>query len=186
MFFCPTCKNMYDISKDIIKSQHGKGMIDYDNIVLNIDDDITKIVKDDAFTIDEIYKAAEFKKLNKSQKEYIINKIEHMLPEKKKEFVKTETEMTAYFNCKNCSNTEPIVPGTKIYSLSTDNLSANQDLSNYHNMIYSDILPITRKYKCENPKCISHTDASKKEAKIFRINNTYKIKLICLACEAIF
>lgn len=188
MFFCPTCKNMYDISKDIVKPQQGKGIIDYDQFIINFNKniDMANIINDTTFSIDEIYKASEYKKLSKSQKEILINKVDYLLPKDKKTFTKADNEMLAYFNCKNCSNTEPIAPGTKIYTLTTNNLSSNQNSDNYHNMIHSDILPITRKYKCPNEKCISHTDVSKKEAKFFRINNSYKIKIICLACESIF
>jgi hypothetical protein len=188
MFYCPTCKNTYDISKDIIKLQQGKGLIDYDKVVTDVNDpSIIELVQDSKFDMDGIFKSTEFKKLSKAQKEFVVNKIAYLLPNNKKEFnTEGATIMTAYFHCKNCSNTEQIQPGTKIYSVSSDSASSNYNSATYGNMIYSDILPITRKYKCENEKCISHKDVSKREAKFFRLNNSYKTKLICLACETIF
>lgn len=193
MFYCPTCKNTYDISKDIIKLQHGGATIDYDHIVINITNTqlIESVANDPSFLLDNVYKSAEFKKLNKSQKEYVINKINDQIHDvdnnnKQKIDASIKEGLTAYFHCKNCSNTEEIKPGTKIYGISADNQASNYGAGNYYELIYSDILPITRQYKCENSKCISHKDISKREAKFFRINNTYKIKFICLACEAIF
>lgn len=188
MFYCQTCKNTYDISK-ITTVQHGKGkvIIDYDFIVNNIDTpEIKTIIASDPFNMEDLQKSAEYRKLKKNQKELINNKIQDFLPDSKKTLLKTNNVgdvAVAYFICGGCSYIEQIPPGTKIYSETTE-ISTNND--SYRNMINSDILPYTRKYTCPNKKCDSHSNVEKREAKFFRINNSYKLKMICMACQEIF
>lgn len=188
MFYCPTCKNTYDISKDVVKPQTGGTQIDYDYVVQNVaNPEVEKTIKDTNFSMELLTKSVEFRKLSKSQKEYIYNKVLYILPDDKK-MLSTDIKegATAYFHCKNCSNTEEIKPGTRVYGISTDNHTSVSNKNTSKEMIHSDILPITRKYTCANAQCISHTDPSKREAKFFRVSNSYKIKFICIACETIF
>jgi aspartate carbamoyltransferase regulatory subunit len=53
----------------------------------------------------------------------------------------------------------------------------------YSNLTDDPILPRTIRYICKNPKCDTHSNSSKKEAVFFRINNTYKIRYVCVECK---
>ena len=136
---------------------------------------------------DDITKHLEFKKLDTKEKELVFNKIQDNLPQEKKKIIETaptqKEESTALFICTNCGYTDKIQPKTLIFSKSTDTSSQDFSVSNYKNMLYSDILPRTRKYICKNPKCKSHTDPKEREAVMFRLNNKFNIKYICVSCK---
>lgn len=185
MFYCPKCQNIFNISKDLVNDQIGSGQVNYEFIIKSIiEDDINeevkKIISRSDFSLEDLSKHPDFRKFGKIKKDIIYNKINDLIPETNIS-EDNKTEMFAYFNCKNCAYTEPIEPGTKIYSKSSSNVN-----SDFKYMKYSDIIPYTRKYTCPNKECKSHTDFTKKEAKFFRVHNTFKVKYICLACDTIF
>lgn len=185
MFYCPKCQNIFNISKDLVNDQVGQGNINYDELMSKlikdtIDDNIKSIISSPSFSIENINKHPDFKKLHKNKKDEIHNIIIELMSGNL-DLNKTPNDIVAYFSCKNCAYTEPITPGTKIYSK-----SSSYNITDYSNIKHSDILPYTRKYTCVNKDCVSHKDPAKKEAKFFRIHNTFKVKYICLACETIF
>ena len=187
MFFCPTCKNTFDISKSITINTAaigGANKINYNELIDNIIDEKydENIIKDSDFNLNEITKNENYKKLKKNQKEFIINAIQNILPNSESNLDQDIVDGIAYFRCNNCSYVEPIPPKTKIYAKTVSNTIID---TNYKNMIYSNIIPYTRKYTCPNSKCESHTDDTKREAKFFRLNGTYKLKFICMACDTI-
>lgn len=151
-----------------------------------IDEEMTKNI-----SMGDVIKHSMYKKLPPKKKEMVYNKIQDMLPVEKKKIMiekplKPEKENLAYFVCSNCGPLKRIEAGTLIYSKKSDALSQNYSTGNYDNMLYSDVLLHTRRYVCPNDKCVSHKDNSKRDAVIFRKNNSYEVKYICVACKTSF
>lgn len=169
------------------------GGYQYETIIKKILDK-QELIFDDIkeLKIEELVKHPAYKKLKMKQKEYVYNKIQDILPKNEKKIlidqpIKTlSTEEMAYFICNNCGYIKQIEPKTQIFSRTSTMISQSYDINEYKDMLYSDILPRTRKYICPNEKCESHKDPTKKEAIFFRLNNSYKIKYICTACKTDF
>jgi DNA-directed RNA polymerase subunit M/transcription elongation factor TFIIS len=198
MFFCPNCNNSFDITKletlnggadnNIQNSVEGGAKNNYEDIidaVIKGNDDINNLF--DNISIDDFVNSNEYKKLKSNQKELVYNKIQDSLPKDKKKISEImeskQNQINAYFICNNCGYLRKIENGTLVFSRVSTDIAQSYATSDMKEMIHSDILPRTRKYSCTNTKCISHTDPSKREAVFFRMNNTFKIKYICLACE---
>lgn len=92
----------------------------------------------------------------------------------------TKNPSNVIFTCKKCGNSEEIKPGTLIMS---DHISTGAEHYNMQNMIHSRILPYTRKYICPNDKCPTQKNDTLKEAKMFRVGSTFRIRLICMQCK---
>lgn len=192
MFFCPNCNNMYNITKDnTIKNMSGGDKeTNYSSQIKEIlesndFDSIKQIVA--KVNVPLLLKSTEYKKLSTEDKGLLYNKIEDALPVEMKKILKTKVDSKdvtnqVYFSCSNCLYSEKIRPGTKIYSKtssnSTTNLNENIDIK-----LYSNVLPVTRKYVCPNKDCKSHKDISQKEALIYRTSGTFQTKYICKSCE---
>lgn len=208
MYFCPNCNNVFDITKSssqaggnissdeseiLTTSSDSFKMIgsgsdsDYENIIKKlvnreeiVENDLIKI------SLDELIKSTSYKKLNSKQREFVYNHIQDLLPLEKKKIIKEDigkqSSEKAYFICKNCGYMRPIEESTLIFSRVSSDIAQSYTTSDFKDMAYSDILPRTRKYLCANDKCISHKDPIKREAVYFRLNNSFKVKYICLAC----
>lgn len=92
----------------------------------------------------------------------------------------------ARYHCYNCNYMEKINPGTTIYKKESDKKSKIQDEEKFKNLKYSKILPRTREYICPNKNCESYKNLAKREAKFFRMVNSFYIKYICTSCGTIF
>ncbi len=57
---------------------------------------------------------------------------------------------------------------------------------NNKNMIHSNIVARTRKYKCPNNKCETQKKPELKEAIFFRAGSTHKLTYICVVCKTEF
>jgi DNA-directed RNA polymerase subunit M/transcription elongation factor TFIIS len=193
MYFCPNCNNIFDITKnpqeEKAKTKVGGASTDYALI-------IEKILKNQEvlpenvvnLNLNTLIKEVSYKKLKVKEKELVYNKMQELLPENKKLIKEMSDKKNdkAYFICKNCGFLKPINDGTLIFSRVSSDISqtyTSTDKASLKAMANSDILPRTRKYICKNSKCISHKDPTKREACFFRMNNSYKIKYICLACN---
>lgn len=161
---------------------------------MNYSDVINKIINGEDtndvnnISLTDLVKDPSYKKLSANQKQFVYNKIQELIPnELKKEELEGKggnaTTDKAYFICNNCGYLKPIGEDTLIFSRVSSDVSQSYTSSDISEMANSDILPRTRKYICSNPKCISHTDLSKREAVFFRLNNSYSVKYICLACN---
>ena len=143
-------------------------------------------------SITGLYKHPHYKKQKTADKTYIRNKIQDLLPKKskkinlEKDIEEQRAKNIAYFQCTNCGYTTKIKPGTLIYSKTTGGKTSKSLTYNVSDMIYDNTLPRTRKYICQNKKCISHKHPEKKEAIFFRTDNTYEITYICTLCKEIF
>lgn len=202
--FCPNCNNILDITKSA--KQIGGAKHQSENTTESDSDSSSeysetliqkllhnhKIDSETVISIDlnDIIKGDEYKKLDVEQKELIYNKIQDLKPieEKKESLEKNITKQSekAYFICDSCGYLEPIKEGTEIFSRVSSDIVQNYAGSEIGDMKFSSILPRTRKYICPNKDCESHENISKREAVFFRLNNTYRIKYICLVCDAIF
>jgi len=185
MFFCPNCRNSYDITRTMPDAQTGG--VDFNTVVDKIlNGDVSKedVVKLD---LNLLLKSSAYKKLSTKKKELVFNKIQDLLPEDKKILIQnTPTEENegnkAYFICRNCLYSRPINDGTLIYSKTSSKIMQSYDAHDESNRIYSEILPLTRKYVCPNKKCPSHTDFQKRIAAMYRLHNTFNLKYVCKAC----
>jgi acetone carboxylase gamma subunit len=206
MFFCPNCNNMFDIARAIPQSGGKKKSEDFDllesesesesisfndfiNKILNNDETVNNNIKQ--ININELQQSQEYKKLKIKHKELVDNKIQDLLPISEKAIMQSTStknieDLSAYFVCNNCGFANKITPKTKIFSRTSADISQNYTVSDYSDMLHSDILPRTRKYICPNKQCISYKDISKREAIFFRLSNTYKVKYICTACKTDF
>lgn len=207
MQFCPNCNNVFDITKSSVQNggliddklndienvnlEGGAVMDNYDEIIRKIIDNET-ISKNnlDKVSLDELTKSIGYKKLKYRQREYIFNKLQDLLPIEKKKIVKEQLQKQqmekAFYICKNCGYLKQIEEGTLIFSKVSPDIAQSYTTTDLRTMASSDILPITRKYICPNDKCESQHDLTKREASFFRLNNSFRIKYICLACKTAF
>jgi DNA-directed RNA polymerase subunit M/transcription elongation factor TFIIS len=201
MFFCPECNNSFDITRTVTQ-KGGANENDVSDTTETLDKYsaiIQKISANQSISVEDIenldqqdlFKSQSFKKLKQKQREIIYNKIQDMLPKQKKKIFANKDDNPiddnlAFFICNNCGFTKKIQPKTLIFSRASESISQTYVSGNYKDMLHSDILPRTRRYVCPNAECISHKDADKREAVFFRLNNSYKVKYICQACETDF
>ena len=170
MYFCPNCNNVFDITKSQYDTKKTGGA------------NISQSSKSNA--ADNRYQHS----INKPNEEILINDDQdkftsEILRQKQiSENNTTKSAGNAYFICNNCGFSRPIDKQTLIFSKTSNDISQNYSTSDFKDMLYSDILPRTRRYYCPNTKCESHNKPEKKEASFFRMNNTFKVKYICHAC----
>jgi DNA-directed RNA polymerase subunit M/transcription elongation factor TFIIS len=91
---------------------------------------------------------------------------------------------TLYEYCKNCGykeeNKEYIIYSKKYKGDGTNTMNVRKYL------IHDATLPRTIHYKCPNKECVTHTDATKKEAVYYNENGSLKLVYICAACNTEF
>jgi len=197
MFFCPNCKNIYDITKNM-PQLGGDELVDLIEQIGGVDqfsDIIIRILENDVITDNDIKnlslknlrKSLSFKQLPIREKDLVVNKIRDLLPKNKKQIIDRHSDEKvknfAFFQCHNCGFIEKIKPRTLIFSRSAKTKAI--DVQN-KDMLFSDIVNHTRKYICPNKKCESHSDPNKKEAIFYRKNNSYQIRYICKTCKTKF
>jgi hypothetical protein len=213
MFYCPNCNNSFDISKSA-SGTHGGAYADTsaetESAEQSIKDlssqeqeggDLTSLINNimnnKSLTVEQIgnlsmkkiTESSEYKTLSSKQKEKVYNTVSDLTPDlEKKVNKKTDTDSTnlAFFVCTNCGFSKKIDERTKIFSRISNEVSKNYTTNEYKGMIYSDILPRTRKYICPNELCETHKDPTKKEAIFQRRNNSYKLVYVCAVCKTVF
>jgi uncharacterized protein YlaI/transcription elongation factor Elf1 len=189
MFFCPNCDNVFDIT-NINKEQGGGAKLDYQELVNRIL--LKETIESDIISqlsLDDLVKHDAYNNLKPTHREYVFNKVMELTKNIEKKLKDTdvkESQNRMYFICKNCGTTKRIKPNTLLFSKVSNDISQSYVASDLTIMKYSDILPITKKYICPNNNCESHTDLTKREAKFFRLNNSFRLKYLCMACDTIF
>ncbi len=189
MFFCPNCDNVFDIT-NVTKEQAGGVKLNYQELVNKIL--LKEVIDQNSITqlsLEELVKQDAYNNLKSTHREYVFNKVMELTKEIEKKLKDTEFKESLnrmYFICKNCGTTKKIKENTKLFSKVSSDVSQGYVASDLSTMKYSDILPITKKYICPNTKCESHVDLTKREAKFFRLNNSYRVKYLCMACDIIF
>jgi hypothetical protein len=183
MFYCPKCLNIYNITKSV-KSFEQSGGAKLDDIIEKIlDNEEIDDIKIDEDDLNQLNKLDSFKKLQNKQKDYVYNYLNDKIQKKKTTNKDDKLAKKMYFICKNCGNNEPVKEGSMIISRQTNKELSNEAGFNAKEYLHMNILPRTRQYNCVNDKCDSHKNADKKSAVFMRVNNTYKIRYICEACE---
>jgi hypothetical protein len=173
-------------------TQHQKGgdRVDYDDIIKKILG--KEIIGPDVavkLSVKELLKQESYNNLKSNQKEYVYNKIADLTKINQDDIKKIEVKDVpdkVYFLCTNCGTTKQIKENTLIFSKVSNDISQSYVASDLSNMQYSDILPVTRKYICPKDDCESHKNIEKREAKFFRLNNSMRLKYVCLACNTTF
>lgn len=90
------------------------------------------------------------------------------------------------FSCNNCGNVKKIKPETLILSKTYGDVSQKYVADGDKYMADSKILPHTKNYTCPNKNCVTHKDPNKKDAKMYKVNKTYRLKYICMLCKTVF
>ena len=89
----------------------------------------------------------------------------------------------AEFKCDNCNSIFPIKQSILLYELDIKNDYVKIRTLEENELLSKDpLLPHTHDYICKNPECITHNDASLKDAVFFKDINSYKINYICTVC----
>jgi hypothetical protein len=176
MYFCPNCNNVFDITKETQRGNQEKsqsitssssssesqegGKLKYEDSEDQYTGLIANIINNKIVTLEDV------KKILNTELNPNLNRI--------------------YFICNKCGNKKPIKKGTLMFSKVSSDIAQSYSSLDVKEMLNSDILPRTRKYICPNDKCVSHTEPDKREAVFFRMNNTFRVKHICCACETVF
>jgi hypothetical protein len=200
MYFCPNCDNVFNITKELPSQSGGVKSDSPESEMSDMTNDekiVNKLLADEHFSEKDLSSAqlvnllqsVAFKRLKHKQKEFVYNKIQDLLPVDQKKILEETPKQVfekVYFICNNCGDNKPIDKGTLIFSKVSTDIAQSYSPLDVDDMKYSDILPRTRKYICPNTKCESHTNPQKREAIFFRMNNTFRIKHICKACDTSF
>jgi len=210
--FCPNCNNFFDIAstnnnlKTNLDNNNDsstlsdtydtlKGGIKYQSLIQKLLDNQIEDNHIKNIDGDSLVNSSEFSSLTNENKNYIYGKIKKSLSNENKElfggnFSKNTTDIFSnnmpFFICKNCNTKKPIKPKSVLYSKTYKNKKSNYTIGNFDNMLHSDILLRTREYTCPNDKCPTHKNYTLKEAVMFRMYESYKIKYICTACKTDF
>jgi DNA-directed RNA polymerase subunit M/transcription elongation factor TFIIS len=174
MSYCPNCDNILDISKtnDVTLLEGGATVVDKED-----EDEV-----DENKVEEEVEDKVEEDEVEEDEVEVEVEEDEDKV-EKTKEKIKETKETKVYFVCGNCGFSKPIEPGTNIFSRSNTNMLENKSTESYLEMLNNNMIPRTRAYVCKNKTCVTHKDASKKEAVFFRQSNSFKVIYICKACK---
>jgi hypothetical protein len=178
-----------NVENESSQQMGGVNVPDMINKVLNNQQLLNEDVK--GLNMDNVIKHPEYKKLNQEDKEKVYNKLQDFVPKHDKKLMETKPaepteENLAFFVCSNCSYSVKIDDGTRIFSRTSSDISQSYTTGDYSDMLYSNILPRTRRYTCPNKKCESYTNPAKRQAVFFRKNNSYEVMYICSACETAF
>ena len=179
MLFCPECDSLLDINKQTSESTFNKNMDIKENEtilkkMLNSEDITDKEVA--SVNIDIITETQTYLKLDKKTKQSINKKITDLINKLKK------THGFIY-KCHKCGYTKPLVEQTLIMSKIGNDSKAPITPQKIINVMNDKILPHTRNYICKNPKCISNTDITKRDAVFFRLDNSLQTWYVCTACK---
>lgn len=107
---------------------------------------------------------------------------------KEKNDINSDNTIVAYHACTTCNYHEPIKNNTLILSKNKDqDTNLYIDFGLFKDYKYSNILPRTKNYLCNNNKCETHKNINIKEAVFFRTNsesmNTF---LMCVICDTVW
>lgn len=196
MYYCPNCSNLFTITNNIdnvinknnesnIKQKGGD--VNYEKLISDIADKKDVEIPTN-ISLNKLVEVNTYKKLSLKDKEYVYNKISDSLVKKNIQHTSNAnaTKKKIYFKCLTCGTHEEIKDVKLIFNSIGSDISQSYVTSDFSNMKYSDIIPRTRKYICPNKKCPSHTNLHRREAVFFRLNNSFRVKYICLACDTNF
>ena len=172
MFFCPSCRQVFNITKD----NNMKKTIDinYDNVFTGIQNGSLKGESlPEGVSIEMLSNSQAYRKASKQDKKNVTMTLRKMLSSIEKQAVGTK----AYFSCDNCNYMEEVPPKTLIFSL-----VGKGTQETFENTIHSRVLPITKDYTCINPDCKTHKNNELKELLIKRDKKDFSTRKICKSC----
>lgn len=199
MFYCPNCNNIYDIAKSIqnISPQNplaGGAVSDTPDAIsstTNTVDEIQLIIdyisKNNAikledlkgYAVSDILQSDQYKKMQPKLKNNVAAKLNQL------DKPKDNTTQNAYFICKNCGNHEVMKPNTLITRKNYGDTAVSDEVDEDHHkdMAAVKCIPVTRNYVCNNAKCESHKNYTKRRAKFYRIQGSFIVRYVCLTCN---
>lgn len=203
MLYCPHCNNILDVSKNpptnnqsSMNQQLGAytpTTVSEDDVAIKVnvvDEIIEKLLNDVEITnamisnirIDQIIKSEKYKELGKKQKSLVQNKYSEIVD-------KISDSVNAFYFCKNCMYSEPILSGALVISRISGKTSSNYvNVEKFKNKIHSQILPYTRNYICINDECDTNNKDPKKrkikEAVFYRVGNSMQVAYTCAICKS--
>jgi hypothetical protein len=189
MQFCPKCGNKYFVVDSIEIAQReivgGAKEIKNHNILTRLKNlkDITDMLK--SIDVEKFLKSREYTSISAEERGFLYNKIQDALELSKKDISKhkvADVEKPFFLFCTNCLNNEILKPNTKVHSMIYRRKS-NMEKTDYTHLLDDKRLPRTKLYKCQNKKCISYKDLSKKEAVFMTDTEHTNIVYVCKACK---
>lgn len=187
MFFCDKCRYLFNITKDVESKQIG-GRINSALTSL-----FAKYRAGESVTERDLRRIRSKDLLDDERFETMTKKEQHRMTgwikgANKAFFAKAggapDTKIgsnQAFFICKFCKNSQPIQPGTVIYSKDYSAASTVEE-EDYSYAIYDQSLARTRDYICKNSECESHTNDAVKEAAMTK-NASYQVVYVCTSCS---
>lgn len=177
----------YDVSSDTNTSSKKSQKTNQitEEIIKNILLDSNYTIVLDNFDINDLTKISYFNKLNQNDKTKVINKVFEFVPNSKKIPVKTDlsSSKTSYFDCKYCGYNEIIPDKTFIFSRTKEKSNEDTFNSRFIDYQHDNTLPCTKKYKCINKNCKTHSNPELKKAVFYRLNDSYVVRYVCSICN---
>ena len=186
--FCKVCDNILEISRN--SNSKLKNIYEETN-ELDLNDIIYKLETNKELSnqelnnleFDSIIKSKLYQKKNTKIKNKIKKNFEELINKKEA----ADTNISAYYLCKNCGFNEPIKGQRIIISrLSEEETDTDlQIISKLKNKLHSRIIPRTREYICPNKSCKTHKDTPN-EAVFFKTRDQKQLWYGCTVCEHIW
>lgn len=190
MFFCKKCGYSNNYTKDTIskKSNETKKYEEVTNIFEKYmgNEELTEEDIENIMPI-QLLQDERYDRMNKKDQRKFMMAVKNV----DKKFFADDSENdendseqnVAYFICKYCNFTDPIKPGTVIFSKQY-NLDSriSTEIEDYSHIIHSRILPRTKNYICKNIICDTHKNIDSREAVITK-NNADRVIYVCTVCK---
>lgn len=187
MSFCPRCKNLLNISKNIAKNISIKDTTPSD--VSDENEDrvhilVDKIIKNediyqkdyDEITLSDIQKHETYKNTTNNNKKKIKDTISGIMNKN------TYNDNESYYLCYNCGYNKKIEKTTKLIHRGEFNDANTQTNINYElaiNYSKTPCLPRTRNFICPTKTC----NTENREAVFFRFPNNSSVYYVCQTCN---
>jgi uncharacterized Zn finger protein (UPF0148 family) len=209
--FCPNCDNILDITKNPQKKNNNEYIQQIEqtpttisdvNSDINEDLDINteninsteNIIKDLLIKIKDGKTVNETEILDYKLEQFVKNKFFIEQDKKTKSIIqsklislieKIEDYINWYYTCNVCYYYKSIESGALIMTeTNTESSNTYMNYDKLKNRKHNKMLGYTRNYICNNTKCVSHKDATKREAVMYRIGNNMQIWYTCRECES--
>lgn len=192
--FCVICNNTLDISKtknsknivptSLSESDDTGDNVNYGNIIdLLLNDKIPS--NEDMQQVDFItlQKHPKFKEKTAEQQKIIKKMIDKLL----NKYDKDKDNLNIYFVCDSCSYSQKIKSNELILTRSKSMETSREErpIAKWRNMFFSNILPHTREYNCNNKLCPTYNGVQK-SVKFIRETNSTETLYLCEVCNEVW
>jgi DNA-directed RNA polymerase subunit M/transcription elongation factor TFIIS len=191
--FCNICNNTLDLSKNKISKNIDNGVSvdnnknESENYIKLIDKllDETILSNDEIKNIDFItlQNHPHFKEKTPKEKKIISQMINKILVASDK----LNDNLNMYFVCDICTNSQKIKEEQLLLTRSkgTQINKEEKTISKWKNMLFSNILPHTREYMCNNKECSTY-NGTQRSAKFAREVNSTETWYFCEVCNDVW